>query len=273
MIVANRVLQRLALGLLVIYGALSAYVNLAHFLGLPPIRGQMVAMLTLLAFVFTLIHALVFLGWTRLLWLFGLTFVISILFESVGVETGLIYGPYHYTDQLGARFLGLVPYLIPVAWFMMIYPSQIIAEGLVGARTPKGWRRELKIAGLSAVVMTAWDVVMDPIMVRMGNWVWDVKGGYFGVPLHNYIGWLATTFTIYILFRILESRLVARRIASLYPGFVRLAVWSYLITWASNTLAALQMGLSGPALAGSFSAGVLAFLGLLNVGQESNSSD
>jgi uncharacterized membrane protein len=266
--VVTRVLQRLALGLLVVYGALSAYINLAYLLGLPPIRGHMVAMLTLLAFGFTLVHALVYLGWTRLLWLLGLTFVVSMLFESIGVETGLIYGPYHYTDQLGARFLGLVPYLIPVAWFMMIYPSQIIAEALVGAQTPKGWRRELKIAGLSAVVMTAWDVLMDPIMVRMGNWVWEVEGGYFGVPLHNYVGWLATTFTIYILFRLLASHLGAGQIGPVYPGFVRLAVWSYLITWVSNTLAALQMDLSGPALSGSFSAGVLGLLGLLYLRRE-----
>jgi uncharacterized membrane protein len=38
---------------------------------------------------------------------------------------------YHYTALLGPKFLGLVPYLIPAAWFMMNYPSFVIAERLI----------------------------------------------------------------------------------------------------------------------------------------------
>ena len=67
----------------------------------------------------------------RALRLLALVFVVSLLFESVGVATGWVYGPYHYTDKLGPKFLGLVPYLIPVAWFMMSYPSFVIADRLV----------------------------------------------------------------------------------------------------------------------------------------------
>jgi uncharacterized membrane protein len=55
---------------------------------------------------------------------------VSLLFESVGVATGLVYDPYHYTNKLGPLFLGLVPYLIPMAWFMMSYPSFVIADRL-----------------------------------------------------------------------------------------------------------------------------------------------
>jgi uncharacterized membrane protein len=38
---------------------------------------------------------------------------------------------YHYTDQLGYKFLGLVPLLIPIAWFMLSYPSFIITSRLI----------------------------------------------------------------------------------------------------------------------------------------------
>ena len=88
---------------------------------------------------------------------------------------------YHYTAALGSKFLGLVPYLIPVAWFMMSYPSFVIADRLV----PSGWQRWQRILSVAAVgglVKTAWDMIMDPIMVAGGNWVWDVKGAYFGIP-------------------------------------------------------------------------------------------
>ena len=80
---------------------------------------------------------------------------------------------YHYTDKLGAKFLGLVPYLIPAAWFMMSYPSFIITDRLIPANW-KRWQRILAVAAVGGLVMTAWDVIMDPIMVAGGHWVWDV---------------------------------------------------------------------------------------------------
>lgn len=39
---------------------------------------------------------------------------------------------------------------------------------------------------------------MDPGMAAAGNWIWEHGGSYFGVPLHNYLGWLLTTFLVYL---------------------------------------------------------------------------
>jgi len=54
-----------------------------------------------------------------------------------------------------------VPLLIPLAWFMMIYPSYVLAN-LIAGETPAGTRggfgRAVWLAALSALVMTAWDV-------------------------------------------------------------------------------------------------------------------
>lgn len=61
---------------------------------------------------------------------------------------------YHYTNRLGPLFLGLVPYLIPVAWFMMSYPSFVIADWLIPARVT-GWKRNLAAAAVGGLVMTA----------------------------------------------------------------------------------------------------------------------
>ena len=190
----------------------------------------------------------------------GLTILVSLAFETVGVATGWIYGPYHYTDALGPRFLGLVPYLIPVAWFMMVYPSRVIAERLVAGRVPEGWRRSLALAAVAAFVMTSWDLLMDPMMVRMQTWAWDVPGAYFGVPVHNYLGWLLTTFCVYASFEVALRRL--RPAARVAPPSD--AVWAYLITWAGNSVVAIEFGLVGPALVGMFTSGVLGSLALLD---------
>ncbi|MGZ3259364.1 MAG: carotenoid biosynthesis protein, partial [Croceibacterium sp.] len=47
---------------------------------------------------------------------------------------------------------------------------------------------------LSAFVMTQWDVVMDPAGSTLAMaWVWRDGGGYFGVPLSNFLGWFLVT--------------------------------------------------------------------------------
>ena len=138
---------------------------------------------TLFGFGFALLHASLRWNWRAALTLFVVSFVVSLTFESLGVATGAVYGPYHYTEKLGPKFLGLVPYLIPAAWFMMMYPSLIIAERVIPWTS--GWARGLSVAATGGLVMTAWDVVMDPMMVRGGHWIWEVNGPYFGVPLQN----------------------------------------------------------------------------------------
>jgi putative membrane protein len=108
---------------------------------------------------------------------------------------------------------------------MMIYPSYIIANLIAGGRQKiimirgdKGNNnysnnrvtllRILGLSFLSAVIMTAWDLVVDPYLSGPTEraWIWEDGGQYFGVPLHNFGGWLLTTFTIYFLFQLLSER-------------------------------------------------------------------
>ncbi len=88
---------------------------------------------------------------------------ISYLFEEIGVRTGVIYGPYHYSDMLGLK-LGHVPILIPLAWFMMIYPSWRVAGALLRPVQTDSLVGIVARALIGAMVMTAWDTVMDPGM-------------------------------------------------------------------------------------------------------------
>jgi len=204
-------------------------------------------LITLTGFAFAFLHAGQREGWGRALRLLALVFVVSLLFESVGVATGWVYGPYHYTGLLGPKFLGLVPYLIPLAWFMMSYPSFVIADRLVPSQLGR-WQRILAVAALGGLVMTAWDLVMDPIMVAGGNWVWDAKGAYFGIPLQNYWGWWLTVFTTFALYLWLSGKAQKPNEAR----FDRLALASYLVTALGIVAAALVSGAAALALIGFF---------------------
>ena len=210
-----------ALAYCILANALSAWVRLPS-----PDDTIFVPIFTL----FSLLHAGLLLGWRRAALFFGLTVVISYLAEEVGVRTGLIFGPYHYSDQLGAK-LGHVPVLIPLGWFMMVYPSWVVAQALLrgtSLRSPAGMAA---LALFSALVMTGWDMVMDPPMVKAGVWVWEQGGPYFGVPLHNYLGWVGNTFLIYLAFDALD-RALAKRDGALYRfggWFAALPVITYVL--------------------------------------------
>ena len=114
--------------------AISSTLAILDVLGVVPSQFPYTAVKTLLGFVFGSLHGSQRLGWLRAGMLAVLVFITGLAFESIGVATGVIFGPYHYTDLLGPKFLGLVPYLIPIAWFMMVYPSYVIADRLVAAR-------------------------------------------------------------------------------------------------------------------------------------------
>jgi uncharacterized membrane protein len=153
---------------------------------------------TLVFVLFALIHCAATEGLPRTAIFFTISAVVSFLMEEAGVRTGLIFGPYHYGDALGAK-LGHVPIIIPLAWFMMIYPSWMVAKAIVRGLNLLTLPGVIAVSAIASLVMTAWDVVMDPGMASAGVWVWEHGGSYFGVPRHNYFGWLLTTFIVYLL--------------------------------------------------------------------------
>ncbi len=154
------------------------------------------------------VSGLAFLTWAigrRLaLTAFIVSFVVSLGAELAGTASGLPFGPYSYTSQLGYLIAGLVPFNIPTSWFYML----VACLGMCGRFLPvkddstsRWWW-----AFVAGVVLTAWDVSMDPAMVRTTHWLWhnaDLSsaswlvrflgtGYYFQMPLTNLLGWLLT---------------------------------------------------------------------------------
>ena len=125
----------------------------------------------------------------------------------------------------------------------------MIANRLVPSfKSVQVWR--LTVASVAAVVMTAWDLAMDPMMVAGGHWVWEQPGAYFGIPLQNYLGWFLTTFVTFWLFLSL-ARIHPRQDSS-NDSFNQLPILSYAILGISTILTDFLFGLVGPALVGIF---------------------
>ena len=243
--------RRLILQLLWIYAGL-VFLSLLLALLNQPVPPILTPVSTAVCFVFAFLHAGQRLGWGRAVIFLVSAFGVALLFESLGVATGYVYGPYHYTDSLGPKFLELVPYLVPLAWFMMMYPSLVVADRLLPQQP--AWKsaflRRSAAAALGGVIMTAWDLALDPLMVASNHWVWDVKGVYFGVPLQNYWGWWLTAFIVFMLYQETSRRLEAARPAvDQLDGYL---VTAYLVTAGGSVVIDSFIHLGGPALVGLF---------------------
>ena len=222
---------------------------------LPPLPGGVQGE-TLLLLMFSLTHAAYLLGRRQTLVFFVAAAVISWIFEELGVDTGMIYGNYYYTDMLGPK-LGEVPVLIPLAWFMMIYPSFIIAN-LIAEGTPivrdQALGTIVRLSLLSAMVMTAWDLLIDPVLSGPDYraWIWVDGGPYFGVPAQNYVGWLLTTFTVYLCYRLYQRKYPPADRNEVTTTIIAMPLVAYASVMISNSFGSNVEGLQviGPFVMG-----------------------
>jgi len=216
-------------------------------------------------FAFSLVHCIEARGAWRSALMVGASFVVALTMEYLGSAYGWIFGHYDYTDRLGPKLLGKVPAIIPIAWFMMLYPSWVTADLLVAqyvtrrsAPPPASLRWLLRIV-IAALAMTAWDLSLDPRMVADGNWVWQESGAYFGIPLSNYLGWFVTSALIYCLWQpVARDAFPPSQSLALRPGL--LPVLAYVVTWLGESIANAIFW-AGPGVAAAVFVGMGAFGG------------
>ena len=194
-----------------------------------------------------LLHATGKLGARRALPIFVFGFTISLSSELAGTATGYPFGPYAYSGLLGYRIAGLVPFNIPASWFFMLYCSLAICGRLLTARDDA--RIKWTWAIVAGLVLTAWDVSMDPAMVRTAHWTWHlapvgqqtalqrlfVSDVFYGMPLSNWMGWMLT------------GTVVARVMLALVPP----TLWARLVAPSSFPLALSVVRRPRPAAAPS----------------------
>ncbi len=116
--------------------------------------------------------------------------------ELAGVATGRPFGHYAYTAKLGPGWRG-VPWAVFVSWAMMSRPAWSVAGLLTRSRVG----RPLLAAG----ALTAWDVYVDPRMVREGYWRWPQGGRYEGIPASNFLGWFVTAAGVFAVWALVDD--------------------------------------------------------------------
>lgn len=130
--------------------------------------------------------------------------------EEMGASRGWFFGDYDYTDVLGPTLLS-VPVVIPLMWFALTYAGYVMANLIVWQVPADGAtsaRRTFVMAFLSALIVTAYDLGVDPYMVyKLKAWIMEKHDGWwFGETLQGFVGWMLVAFVIVGAFRLLLRR-------------------------------------------------------------------
>ena len=182
------------LWILALVYAAATFANMLFSLSIP------VGALVLVSVSFALIHGAMRYRWSGVLTFIVICLVVSNILENTSILTGFPFGHYHYTDVLGPK-LFLVPLLIGLAYFSTGYLAWALSTVLIGdVRRESNAFTTFAVPFIGSFLMVMWDVGFDPTFSTIRHaWIWEQGGGYFGVPLTNYLGWF---FTVYVFFQL-----------------------------------------------------------------------
>jgi putative membrane protein len=135
-------------------------------------------------------------GWPRTAAAAAAAFALGLAAEWAGIRSGFPFGAYRYTGLLRPA-AATVPLVVPLAWAGMGLPGYAVGATLARSRAGR--------IAAGAVALTAWDLFLDPQMIRNGFWRWSHPGPYHGVPLSNFAGWLLVSAVLMAVFDVLPG--------------------------------------------------------------------
>jgi uncharacterized membrane protein len=168
--------------------------------------------------------------------LLTITLIVTTIYELMGLHWGIPFGgTYRYNEYLKPILPGGIPLFIPFAWYVIAYASLVyLRRFITDNQKPLNKRLLVLKAVVCAILLTAVDLVLDPLATNVETWVWFKTGPYFGIPTWNFIGWFIVGFVIYFSFSAFGGAKTA-----LYSGGVRsldglLVTFSLILTILAN---------------------------------------
>ncbi|QLG48540.1 bisanhydrobacterioruberin hydratase [Natrinema halophilum] len=122
--------------------------------------------------------------------------------ELIGVRTNWPYGAFEYGVRLGPMLGDEVPLALPLFFVPLVVNAYLLSLLVLGNRADRHLPRLL--GAITAVL--AIDLVLDPGAVAIGFWTYTPPGGYYGVPVSNYWGWLLSSVVAVVLVDIAFDR-------------------------------------------------------------------
>jgi uncharacterized membrane protein len=107
---------------------------------------------------------------------------------------------YYYNLHLYTFWIGAVPIVVPLAWFILTYSSYQIAETVFLQEKKHVLLKRALLAGMLGMTI---DFIIDPIIIRRSGWIWLNNLGdtfwFLQVPMTNFLGFflIVSSFNYY----------------------------------------------------------------------------
>ncbi|MCX8029146.1 MAG: carotenoid biosynthesis protein [Brevinematales bacterium] len=186
----------LAVGIFSILGyVLKTYIGLPTDIKTNTIEELIPHIFILLTLFTSFLVGIISLGVSKTTILLIITFIVSFILELSSTYNGFPYGLYKYSDKMGFKLLGEVPFLIPLSWFSIILPSLVISYKL-------GFRG-YPVVLFSSILVLIWDLSLEYFASYIKKfWIWE-EGFFYTMPIENWFGWFLTALVIYSIYWIM----------------------------------------------------------------------
>jgi uncharacterized membrane protein len=160
----------------------------------------------------------------------GLCVLMSGAIEIIGTLTGVPFGPFFYTENLGPLLFRVLPWPIPLLWFVVLLTSRGVARLIL-----KPWRgtsnHGLWSIALTCLLAVLFDAALEPCGARVNRWwVWTLsrtRPVWYGAPWINFAGWAVSS--LFILGLVTPFLINKKPAEEPPPDIYPLALWAALM--------------------------------------------
>ncbi len=165
--------------------------------------------------------------------------------QYLGALTGIPFGPYVYTENIGQHLFGSLPWAVPVVWVVVVLASRGVARLIL-----RPWRKTqtygFRLMGLITLLVVLFDVGLEAYATRVQRyWFWNPsKSDWYNTHWYNFLGWAVT---VLLILAFATPFLINKRpMAPPPPDYYPLVVWLLLMLLFATGVALNQLW---PALA------------------------
>jgi putative membrane protein len=146
--------------------------------------------------------------------------------STLGATSGIPFGPFTFTSEIGPELFNKLPWAIPLVWIVTVLNSRGVARLIL-----RPWRKTKTygywLMGLAAVLTMLFILAFDPFAARIKHyWFWTpVKFPltWQGAPLVDFLSWGIVTLLI---LAFITPALIGKRMSKRStPDFHPLCVW------------------------------------------------
>lgn len=120
-------------------------------------------------------------------------YITSLVVEMIGVNTGTIFGLYHYGKSLGFSVIN-TPVIIGLNWLLLAYLTSSVVE-------KTNWPVAIQVP-VASLLMVGYDLIVEQIAPALDMWHWIYKV----VPVQNYIAWFILALFFHSLLKVFKVK-------------------------------------------------------------------